>query len=810
MEGVYSMRYDRPITISAAGSRRATRWPAQTLLWSELVDRLRVPVRGPETLAEYLSWKKAQQDDAKDVGGYVAGTLAGERRKSGCVTGRDVITLDLDSIPAGGTDDVLRRVAGLGCGYCLYSTRKHEPAKPRLRILVPLARTATADEYEPVARRLASWIGIDLCDPSTFEASRLMYWPSCCADSQYVYASEDKPLLDTDGVLATYTDWRTIADWPQVPGAPERTEKLASRQEDPTAKNGVVGAFCRVYDIYRAMSDLIPGVYSPCDGADSTRFTYTGGSTAGGAVVYDNGKYLFSHHATDPAGGKLCNAFDLVRLHKYGALDDDAKPDTPANKLPSFKEMCRFAVADQQVSHLLDTERYTQAVEAFGANPAPGDDGNWLSLLKRNPNTGAYDKTIDNVWTILENDPRLRGKFAVNEFASRAEVFGALPWDSREGRRQWEDNDNCGAYWYIEKVYQINGKDKVDQALSLHSNRHRFDEIREYLDGLVWDGVPRLDTLFVDYLGAADTPYIRAVTRKSFVAAVARAMDPGTKFDIMTVLSGAQGLGKSTLLRKLSKGWFNDGMTTFEGKEASELVQGVWIVEIAEMHAMRRADINRIKQFLSQQSDRYRAAYARHVKECPRRCVFFGTSNNREYLVDTTGNRRFWPVDVGLSAPVKSVFRDLDAEVDQLWAEAMVCWRLGEPLYLSGAVEDTARAEQESHREQSPLEGLIQEFLDRPVPCDWLQWDLGRRRMYWSGAMSGDTPTEVRDRVCAMEIWCEVMDKEPGAMRNADAREINALLERQPGWVRYPKAMKFGYCKVQRGFTRDNDVPVGR
>ena len=244
-------------------------------------------------------------------------------------------------------------------------------------------------------------------------------------------------------------------------------------------------------------------------------------------------------------------------------------------------------------------------------------------------------------------------------------------------------------------------------------------------------------------------------------------------------------------------------MTTFEGKEASELVQGVWIVEIAEMHAMRRADINRIKQFLSQQSDRYRAAYARHVKECPRTCVFFGTSNNREYLIDTTGNRRFWPVDVGRVEPVKSVFHGLDTEVDQIWAEAVVGWKLGEPLYLSGAAEEQAKEEQESHREQSPLEGLVQEFMERSVPEDWSYWDLNRRRVYWSGFMQGDITTVPRDRICAMEIWCEVLGKEPGAMRNSDAREINALIERQPGWRRCDGPKRFGYCKVQRGFERN-------
>ena len=127
--------------------------------------------------------------------------------------------------------------------------------------------------------------------------------------------------------------------------------------------------------------------------------------------------------------------------------------------------------------------------------------------------------------------------------------------------------------------------------------------------------------------------------------------------------------------------------------------------------------------------------------------------------MDTTGNRRFWPVDVGLTTPVKSVFADLDKESDQIWAEAVASWRMGESLYLTGGVGEDAKAEQESHREQSPLEGLIQEFLERPVPLDWQQWDLNKRRMYWAGANQGDTPTAPRDRICAMEVWCEVMDK---------------------------------------------------
>jgi hypothetical protein len=295
---------DRQIIISAAGSRKATFWPQQKLYWSELVERLKTPARGTETLAEYLSYPKSKQDELKDVGGFVAGILKENRRKASNVVTRDIITLDLGNIPPGGTQEVLRRIEGLGCSYAVYSTRKHEESKPRLRVLVPLNRTASADEYEPIARKLAQIIGIELCDPTTFEASKLMYWPSCSIDSSYVYAYGDKPVLDAHGMLSMYKDWRNVLEWPQVPGAQQTNVKQAAKQGNPIEKNGVVRAFGRTYDIYRAMEVFLPGVYIPCE-EGAGRFTYSGGSTTGGAVVYENGSFLYSHHSTDSAGGKL-------------------------------------------------------------------------------------------------------------------------------------------------------------------------------------------------------------------------------------------------------------------------------------------------------------------------------------------------------------------------------------------------------------------------------------------------------------------------------------------------------------------------
>ncbi len=797
------MLYDRKITISIGNSRKSVNWTPASMLISEFYARLQTPARGAETLAEYLAMKKPQQDELKDCnGGFMAGTLSGPRRKASAVTGRDVITLDLDNIPAGGTEDVLRRVEGLGCGYCVYSTRKHSPAAPRLRVLFPLDRTVSADEYEPVARKMANYIGMEFMDPTTFEVSRLMYWASCCADSQYVYIWQDKPMLCADGLLAQYKDWRDFRQWPQTPGAVS-LPKRAVRQGDPESKSGVVGAFCRTYDVYRAMDELIPGIYEPVDNVPG-RYTYLGGSTTGGAVVYDNGKFLYSHHATDPCSNRLVNAFDLVRLHKFGDLDDEAQPGTPNNRLPSYRAMCELAVQDAGVAALMSQERYQEAVKDF-ENVAPGnndDPANWMTMLAVNTQTGLPKATIDNVWTILEHDPLLKDKFALNSFSGRGEVLGALPWDSREFRRRWDDNDNQGLYWYMERYHHITGQAKIDGALSLHSTAHAFNEVQDYLLGLQWDGTPRLDTLFIDYLGAADTPYTRAVTRKAFTAAVTRAMSPGSKYDNMVILSGPQGLGKSTLLDKMSRGWFNDSIRTFEGKEASELLQGVWLVEVSELDAFRRTDVARIKQFLSLRVDRFRAAYGRHVKELPRCCVFFGTTNTKDFLRDKTGNRRFLPIDVGVLTATKNVWNDLPQEIDQLWAEAVTRWRMGEPLYLAGELEDAAKAKQEEHREASSREGIILDFISRQVPEDWAKWPLDRRKMFWSGSVQGEIRLVDRDRVCALEVWCEALDGRQKDIRYADTAEINSVIETAAEWEKTATSIRFGYCGKQRGFSK--------
>ena len=799
------MQFDRKITITVGASRKATVWKPETLLWSELCQRLGSFHRSTETLTQYKDMPKTKQDELKDVGGFVAGAFRGERRKACDVTGRDVVTLDLDNIPAGQTESILQRLDSLGVSYCVYSTRKHSPDAPRLRVLLPLSRTVTADEYEPIARKCGEFIGMDYCDKTTFEASRMMYFPSCCADSQIVYSCADKAFADADGLLRMYTDWRDVTSWA---GMSAQTVPRGKTQKDPTEKAGAVGAFCRVYDVPAAIAAYLPDKYTD---AGEGRYTFAGGSTTGGAVLYDGGKFLFSHHATDPASGKLCNAFDLVRVHLYSALDDEAKPDTPTNKLPSFTAMCQTAVQDTAVAQLMNQERYSTAVSAFAqeapsAEPNGSTDTAWMNKLTISPETGKPIKTVENVLTILENDPQLHDIVIFDEFSNRLYVMGKLPWDSSGKRRDWKDADDAGLRCYMEKVYNITGKERITDGFQLYCEMHKTNLVQEFLHGLpAWDGVHRLDTLFIDYLGAADTPYTRAVARKSLTAAVARAMQPGVKYDTMPILVGSQGIGKSTLLRLLGADWFNDSLNTFEGKEACEMIQGSWIIELQELNGLNRSEENAVKQFLSKTDDIYREPYGRRTGRYPRRCVFFGTTNDDEFLRDKTGARRFLPIDCCASQSTKSVFRDLAGEVPQIWAEAVVCWQLGEALYLDDPeVAAMAKAVQEAHAIHSAKEGIIRDFLEKEIPDNWERIDLTTRRNYWSGGLKpADCTYKKRDRVCAVEIWCEALGGEIRNFRRQDAQEINGILSKIEGWERAKNTLKYGVgYGAQRGFVR--------
>ena len=237
------------------------------------------------------------------------------------------------------------------------------------------------------------------------------------------------------------------------------------------------------------------------------------------------------------------------------------------------------------------------------------------------------------------------------------------------------------------------------------SSERLYHPVKEYLGSLKWDGTRRLDTLLIDYLGAEDTPYVRAVTRKTLVAAVARIYQPGIKFDSILVLNGPQGIGKSTLFARLGGQWYSDSLsiTDMKDKTAAEKLQGYWILELGELVGIKKMDVETVKSFISRTDDKYRQAYGVNVESHPRSCIIVGSTNSDGgFLRDITGNRRFWPVQVtgcGKYHPWELT------DVDQIWAEAIERYNSGEELFLTGSLEDEAVSQQREVMEVDEREG---------------------------------------------------------------------------------------------------------
>lgn len=342
------------LAISAGTSRCETSWRTLRLTWAEFTARLERPVRTAETAAQYAAMPPGERVRAKDVGGFVGGVLSGGARRAGSVESRCLLALDADHAMYAEEE---REGAGearfalwenwrarYGFAAALHSTHSHTRAHPRFRLLIPLSRPVAPDEYEAVARRVAFDLGIDAFDDTTYQPGRLMFWPSVCRDGEYVLRLCEGPWLDPDAVLARYADWRDTARWPVSSRQSRALTARAGRLGDPGLKPGPVGAFCRAYDVPAAIGRFLSHVYAPA--REPGRYTYRAGSAYGGAVVYDGGRFLYSYHDTDPAGGRLLNAFDLVRVHLFGERDAGTPPGTPMRTLPSYAAMqalCRAA-----------------------------------------------------------------------------------------------------------------------------------------------------------------------------------------------------------------------------------------------------------------------------------------------------------------------------------------------------------------------------------------------------------------------------------------------------------------------------------
>lgn len=352
------------------------------------------------------------------------------------------------------------------------------------------------------------------------------------------------------------------------------------------------------------------------------------------------------------------------------------------------------------------------------------DKARWWHDLHLNDKGEGRD-IIANVVAILRSDPAFAGRLRL-DLLKQAVTCTSLPWRACEGWREWGDADDIAlAVWCQEREVFVK-PGTCFQAVQHVAGENEHHPVREYLDGLRWDGTPRLDTWLRDYLGvaypeggrdndecranAAKVAYLKQAGRRFLISAVARVMRPGCKADHALILEGRERAGKSKAAAVLSvmADWFADGIADFGTKDSAQDLRGKWLIEIGELDAWKRSKVESVKAFMSRGTDHYRASYGRRSQDFPRQCVFIGSTNEDSYLASQTGNRRFWPVTVG-----RIDVEALHQHRDQLWAEAVAAFEAGENWWLDNEVEEAAAIEQDGRRIADPWEEPIAEWLAR-------------------------------------------------------------------------------------------------
>lgn len=739
------VKYDGTISIAEIAKVSTVQVKNIMYQWSDFVAKFQEPVVTLETQSEYKKFNKAEQLAAKDVGGFIGAEFKEERRSKQNVLGRSLLTLDIDDCPA----DIINIVKEIGFCALTHTTHSSTPEDQRCRVIMPLSRMCSLGEYDKVYDYVVDkfFDYLVTVDPTSKDPSHIMFWPSISLDAMYGVDLCDAPWIEVEAILGKATSDKQ-----------NELAMTASVLSDPGEKQGIIGQFCKTFTIQAAIETFLKDIYVPeADG----RYTYTKGTGKGGLVVYEDGKFAYSNHSTDPACELMLNSFDLVRIHRFPDL-------TPKE---STKQMAKLA---------------KRSLDQTAANVEVSE---------------ADNRSIDGITQLILEDPHLHGMIAYDEFSYKNIVLGDLPWMKAEDRMnpEWQAADDAQLFRYLEKTYNITSAPKLEVAKICAFSASRIHPVRKYLEGLEWDTRPRLDALFITHLGAEDTAYTRAVARKALVGAVARVMQPGCKHDYTPVLVGPQGTGKSTLVRSLGKYWFSDSLYDMGGKNAYEQLLGAWIIEFGELAALNRSEVQTVKHFITKQSDHFRKAYGRDTHEYPRQCVFFGTTNEVEFLRDPTGARRFWPVEI-------KGHNGHTLDVDQIWAEALYQYKRGEKNYFETSdMEEYATAKQEEFQDHSYKTGMIANYLDMPIPSTWADMSIEERQFYIKFSKTQEHEYDtllLRDYVCAAEVWVELFGGDISKFSLRDSREIKDSIRSIKGWKEI-KYHDFGSVfGKQRGFKR--------
>ena len=735
--------------------------------WTQIVERLSVAQRTEETAQQYADMSKSQKVEAKDIGFFIGGLC--EKRR---VIYRQLLVLDIDDAKAD-TLDKLRCWLD-GKSYIIHSTHSSTVENPRYRIVAPLSRNVFADEYGGIMRVLHEKFDLPL-DVSTFDFNRIMFLPSVPKDVKYFFESNTGEPLSVSDLLDRSDDWR---DFSSVP-VPEKV-----KVQDPKYKGGIVGAFCAQISIREAIEKYLSDKWTP---TSNGRYTLIGATTHGGGVIYED-KYLYSNHSSDPYLGRCHNAYDAVRLYKFGE--------------GKHGEAGMAALCESLGIRPDSGKMHRLTIDAMDDEEAKAILGERLEVDKN----GNLVKSLKNAEALLHYDPELRGIFAYDLFSEMPVLKRTPAWRTFDIRTESEDCKNVQTYdemtdtdesylrLYFEEKYNFDARAVLTDALNITEHKNAFHPVRDYLNSLKWDGVPRLERIFVDCFGVEDSIYAREVGMKFFVGAVRRVYIPAAKMDYIPVLVSEEGLGKSKFVRRMAKLWGSDTFYTFNGsKEAYEQLRGVWIMEIPELNGVQSKSANGRKAFVTKGEDRYRSAYLKYTKTYKRQCVFIASSNDVIFLDDPSEDgRRWWGLMCNKEKIKISVHDDEFLErVDQYWAEAVHYYLQGVLPILSAEAEREARTLRQTHKAEDLELGALIDYLEMPVPENWGEMSVFERRQYWNNPRTM-WHGKKRDYLCTSEVAREFYELERSDLGVKNGRRVAEAIRKTNLFIQTGKKKGFG------------------
>lgn len=819
--------------------------------------------RTKEKYNEYVNADKTTKLQLKDVGGYIGGETQGNKRTNGIRITRQLLTLDIDTKLPNIYSYLERNVHY----YCIvHSTHSHSAQENRFRLIFPLSREVNEDEYEALGRRIAFSIENakhetlqGLFDETTFQANRLMFFPSAPIDGEYIcellnldMSSEEQNIIDVDKVLDSYLDKNDIYEWFK----PERKDevqigKSALEGKNPLKAKGLVGAFNRTYTVSQAIEKFLPTVYKK---ERNGRYTFIGGETFGGGITLANDTIFYSHHGTDPANLYYRNAFDLVRIHKFGSFDTAFTPEKELEKdilekTESFAKMIEFCrgipeVIEHSESNIALNQRLEQQEQYVNEH--------WTDEQKATPE-GDFQQTDSKSWlvqldgvksnaakldTIFKHDDIIGNLFYFDTF--RANIcFQRKPFWHRDfvDGQAIQDKDMAHIRVHLDKVYNIRGEKVIDDAVVVEADKIQKNKVLDFFDSLQWDGTPRLENFFQDFFDVAANPFTQAAFKHWLVGAVSRIYRAGAPMDLLLIIKGKQGIGKSLFFKKLatldftkpSDHLYSDTKIDFDkAKDSYEQLEGIWIYEWKELAGMNMSEQESIKAFVDKTEDKFRRSYGRRNVEIKRRVAFGGSTNDTTPLRDRTGNRRFLVLESQLKQNqclIKDQTKFTQEYRDQLIAEAIHLFKSGFDIFQWSDEEmrwwDRAN---ESNLAENDFLGNISSYLTMKRPQSWYSMSVEEMVRYLddydfqnnktNSPLWGEMILNPVERVCVQEIW-KVALRQRDITINRYHRELIVAALEQLGWGIEKGQQRFGVFghqspvikKVKEEEINDEDLP---